>query len=317
MSLISIVVPCYKEEASLPIFMEELTRVVALMQENDPDLEFELVLVDDGSPDNTLAVIKSLARQEGPVRVRWISFSRNFGKEAALYAGLQAARGDYVATMDADLQDPPSLLPEMLEALKSEDYDNVATRRSTREGEPKIRSAFARLFYRIINRISDADIVDGARDFRLMKRRMVDAILSMGEYNRFSKGIFGWVGFRTKWIEYENVQRAAGESKWNFFSLFLYSIDGIVGFSTAPLAIASIVGVICSFIAIVFLVIILVRALAFGDPVAGWPSTMSVILLLGGLQMLFLGIIGQYLAKAYLEVKRRPLYVVRETDEDE
>ena len=317
MSLISIVVPCYKEEASLPIFMEELTRVVTLMQENDPDLEFELVLVDDGSPDNTLAVIKSLARQEGPVRVRWISFSRNFGKEAALYAGLQAARGDYVATMDADLQDPPSLLPEMLEALNSEDYDNVATRRSTREGEPKIRSAFARLFYRIINRISDADIVDGARDFRLMKRRMVDAILSMGEYNRFSKGIFGWVGFRTKWIEYENVQRAAGESKWNFFSLFLYSIDGIVGFSTAPLAIASIVGVICSFIAIVFLVIILVRALAFGDPVAGWPSTMSVILLLGGLQMLFLGIIGQYLAKAYLEVKRRPLYVVRETDEDE
>lgn len=317
MALISIVVPCYKEEASLPLFAEEITRVILLMLESNPSIEFELVLVDDGSPDGTLETIKRLAAQESPFRVRWISFSRNFGKEAALYAGLQAARGDYVATMDADLQDPPSLLPEMFEALQEEDYDNVATRRSSRNGEPVIRSAFARLFYRIINRISDADIVDGARDYRLMKRRMVDAILSMGEYNRFSKGIFGWVGFRTKWIEYENVQRAAGESKWNFFSLFLYSLDGIVGFSTAPLAIASIAGVFLSFVAIVLLIVIIVRALLFGDPVAGWPSTMCAILFIGGLQMLFLGIIGQYLAKAYLEVKRRPLFVVREADEDE
>ena len=317
MSLISIVVPCYKEEASLPLFIEELTRVVLQMQQRDPGLEFELVLVDDGSPDATLTVIKRYAKSDSPFRIRWLSFSRNFGKEAALYAGLQAARGDYIATMDADLQDPPSLLPQMLEILETEDYDNVATRRSSREGEPVIRSAFARLFYRIINRISDADIVDGARDFRLMKRCMVDAVLSMSEYNRFSKGIFGWVGFRTKWLEYENIQRAAGETKWNFFSLFLYSLDGIVGFSTAPLAIASIVGVICSFVAVVFLVVILVRALLFGDPVAGWPSTMSVILLIGGLQMLFLGVIGQYLAKTYLETKRRPLFIVRESNEDE
>ena len=234
-----------------------------------------------------------------------------------MYAGFCHAKGDYVAVMDADMQDPPSLLPDMYEILLTEDCDNVATRRTTRKGEPAIRSFFARMFYKIINRISDADIVDGARDYRLMKRDMVDAVLSITEYNRFSKGIFGWVGFRTKWLEYENVERAAGETKWSFFSLLVYSIDGIVGFSTAPLSIASFAGLVFSFIAVVAFLIVLIRALLFGDPVAGWPSTMIAILFIGGLQMLFLGVIGQYLAKAYLELKHRPLYLVRETSDGE
>lgn len=317
MTLISIVVPCYNEEESLPLFADELSRVVRLMNERHGDLEFELVLIDDGSSDGTLSILKSLGQSERPYQVRWASFSRNFGKEAALYAGLKMAKGDYVATMDADMQDPPSLLPDMYEILLTEDYDNVATRRTTRKGEPAIRSFFARMFYRIINRISDADIVDGARDYRLMKRKMVDSVLALTEYNRFSKGIFGWVGYRTKWLEYENVERAAGETKWNFFSLLVYSIDGIVGFSTAPLSIASFAGLVCSFIAVVAFIVVFIRALVFGDPVAGWPSTMIAILFIGGLQMLFLGIIGQYLAKAYLELKRRPLYLVSESSDAE
>ena len=317
MTLISIVVPCYNEEASLPLFADELSRVTRLMREQHNDLEFELVMVDDGSSDGTLPAMKALAQGDWSYQVRWASFSRNFGKEAALYAGLKMAKGDYVATMDADMQDPPSLLPEMYEILLTEDYDNVATRRTTRKGEPAIRSFFARMFYRIINRISDADIVDGARDYRLMKRKMVDSVLAITEYNRFSKGIFGWVGYRTKWLEYENVERVAGETKWSFFSLLVYSIDGIVGFSTAPLSIASFAGLICSFIAVVAFFVVLIRALLFGDPVAGWPSTMIAILFIGGLQMLFLGIIGQYLAKAYLELKRRPLYLISESSDAE
>lgn len=312
--LISCVVPCYNEEASLPLFLDEMERVVREMQAHNP-LEFEVVLVDDGSSDQTLRIIKErAARTSDVMRVHWLSFSRNFGKESALLAGLEHANGTYVATMDADMQDPPSLLPEMYEILRSGDYDNVATRRTTREGEPPIRSLFARLFYRIINRISNADIVDGARDFRLMKRPMVDAILSLQEYNRFSKGIFGWVGFKTKWLPYVNVNRVAGETKWSFFSLLLYSIDGIVAFSTAPLSIASLVGILLCIVALIGVVVIVARAMLFGDPVAGWPSLVSIVTLLGGMQLLCLGIIGQYLAKTYLETKHRPHYIVRETD---
>ena len=273
-----------------------------------------LLLINDGSRDRTLSIMRELAAKDS--RVRYISFSRNFGKEAAMYAGFCNAKGDYVAVMDADMQDPPSLLPQMLEILETQEYDSVATRRVTREGEPPIRSFFARMFYRIINRISDADIVDGARDFRLMKREMVDAIVAMCEYNRFSKGIFGWIGFRTKWLPYKNVERVAGETKWSFWGLFKYSIDGIVNFSQAPLSIASLMGLlltVASFCAIVFIVL---RRLIFGDPVAGWASTACIILFMGGLQLLCMGIMGQYLAKTYLEVKRRPHYIIAETNDE-
>lgn len=314
---ISIVVPCFNEQDSLPLFIDELSHVAEGMAVQTP-LSFEVVLVDDGSNDETLSVMKVLAEQDrSPLSIKWISFSRNFGKEAALYAGLSHATGVLVATMDADMQDPPSLLPEMYRILQEEDYDNVATRRTTREGEPPIRSWFARMFYRIINRISKADIVDGARDFRLMKRPMVDAILSMSEYNRFSKGIYGWVGFKTKWLPYVNVNRVAGETKWNFFSLLLYSIDGIVAFSTVPLSIASIMGTLFCIVAFFALFFIVVRALLFGDPVSGWPSLASIIIFIGGVQLLCLGIMGQYLAKTYLETKNRPLYIVRESNLDE
>lgn len=319
MPLISVVVPCFNEGESLPLFVPEVGRVAREMQGDSPQLSFELVLVDDGSSDETLDVMRSLSNDppEGLV-VRWTSFSRNFGKEAGMLAGLRMARGDYVTTMDADMQDPPSLLPKMYEILRNDPrYDCVATRRSTRAGEPPVRSFFSRMFYRIINRMSETDFVDGARDFRLMRRRMVDAVLSLGEYNRFSKGIFSWVGFETFWLEYENVERAAGTTKWNFWSLARYSVDGIVGFSTAPLGFASVLGAVFSLVALVFAVIIVVRALCFGDPVAGWPSMMTVILLLGGLNLLVLGILGQYLGKTYMEVKARPLYVVRETSDAE
>lgn len=311
---ISIVVPCYNEQDSLPIFFEELARATRDMTVRD-DVRFEVVLVDDGSRDATLAVMREQAeRRRADFEVRWLSFSRNFGKEAALLAGLAHARGALVATMDADLQDPPSLLPEMYRLITQEGYDNVATRRTTREGEPPIRSAFARLFYRIINRISKTEIVDGARDFRLMKRAMVDAILALPEYNRFSKGIYGWVGFKTAWLPYVNVNRAAGETKWNFFSLLLYSIDGIVAFSTVPLSIASIAGALLCLVAFAALIFIIVRALLFGDPVDGWPSLASIVIFIGGIQLLCLGIMGQYLAKTYLEAKRRPAYIVRESN---
>ena len=314
---ISIVVPCFNEQESLPLFIEELGRVAQGMCERER-LAFEVVLVDDGSSDNTLHVIKDLAQNaQKPLAIKWISFSRNFGKEAALYAGLSHATGELVATMDADMQDPPSLLPEMYRILLEEDCDNVATRRTTREGEPPIRSWFARMFYRIINKISKADIVDGARDFRLMKRPMVDAILSMREYNRFSKGIYGWVGFKTVWLPYINVNRVAGETKWSFLSLLLYSIDGIVAFSTVPLSIASVMGTLFCVVAFFALIFIVVRALLFGDPVDGWPSLASIIIFIGGVQLLCLGIMGQYLAKTYLETKNRPLYIVRESNLDE
>lgn len=311
---ISIVVPCYNEEESLPLFLRELERVAEQMRQAD-DLTFEAVLIDDGSTDGTLATMKREAqRLPAHFTVRWASFSRNFGKEAALYAGLSHATGELVATMDADMQDPPSLLPEMYRIITTEDVDNVATRRTTREGEPPIRSWFARMFYRIINKISKADIVDGARDFRLMKRPMVDAILSMREYNRFSKGIYGWVGFKTVWLPYVNVNRVAGETKWSFFSLLLYSIDGIVAFSTVPLSIASVMGTLFCIVAFFALIFIVVRALLFGDPVDGWPSLASIIIFIGGVQLLCLGIMGQYLAKTYLETKNRPLYIVRESN---
>lgn len=306
----TLIVPCYNEEASLPIFYEAVCEVAGWLDHCD----VTLLLINDGSKDRTLSIMRELAEKDS--RVRYISFSRNFGKEAAMYAGFCNAKGDYVAVMDADMQDPPSLLPQMLEILETQEYDSVATRRVTREGEPPIRSFFARMFYRIINRISDADIVDGARDFRLMKREMVDAIVSMCEYNRFSKGIFGWIGFRTKWLPYKNVERVAGETKWSFWGLLKYSIDGIVNFSQAPLSFASLMGLlltIASFCAIVFIV---VRRLLFGDPVAGWASTACIILFMGGLQLLCMGIMGQYLAKTYLEVKHRPHYIIAETNDE-
>lgn len=318
MPLISLVVPCYNEEESLPLFAPEVGRVARDMQKDWPDLSFELVLVDDGSSDATLDVMRRLHDDppEGLI-VRWSSFSRNFGKEAGILAGLRMAHGDYVTTMDADMQDPPSLLPKMYSILQEQErYDCVATRRTTRAGEPPVRSFFSRMFYRIINKMSETEFVDGARDFRLMRRRMVDAVLSMGEYNRFSKGIFSWVGFETFWLEYDNVERVAGNTKWNFWGLAKYSIDGIVGFSTAPLAFASVLGAVFSMVALIFVIVVVVRALFFGDPVAGWPSMMSAILLLGGLNLLVLGILGQYMGKTYLESKARPHFVVRECSDE-
>ena len=306
---VSLIVPCYNEQESLPIFYQAVCKVAADL----PQYDISLLLINDGSKDNTLNVMRELAAADE--RVHYISFSRNFGKEAAMFAGFCNAKGDYVAVMDADMQDPPSLLPQMLEILEGGEYDSVATRRVTREGEPPIRSFFARMFYKIINKISDADIVDGARDFRLMKREMVDAIVAMCEYNRFSKGIFGWIGFRTNWLPYKNVERVAGETKWSFFKLFKYSIDGIVNFSQAPLSIASITGLFLTLASFFSVLFVIVRRLVFGDPVAGWASTVCIILFMGGLQLLCMGIMGQYLAKTYLEVKKRPHYIVAETND--
>lgn len=310
--VISVIVPCYNEEAALPFFLAEIKKVADNML-TAFQTDMEVIFVNDGSRDNTISLLRQAAKEDS--RIRYISFSRNFGKEAAMYAGFQNCRGDYAAVMDADMQDPPSLLPEMYEVLLSGEYDNVATRRVSRKGEPPIRSFFARCFYKLVNRISDADIVDGARDFRLMTRQMVDAILSMSEYHRFSKGIFGWVGFRTKWLPYENIERVAGETKWSFWKLFLYSIEGITAFSTVPLAISSVVGVFFCIIAFLAICVIFVRTIIFGDPVGGWPSTMCVILFLGGIQLFCIGILGQYLAKTYLETKHRPIYIVQETSE--
>ena len=308
---ITLIVPCYNEQEALPIFY----RAAAEVAEGLPQYRFDFLLVNDGSRDGTLGVMKSLAAADS--RVRYLSFSRNYGKEAAMFAGFVNARGDYVAVMDADMQDPPALLPEMIEALESGEWDSVATRRVTREGEPAVRSFFARMFYRIINRISDAEIVDGARDFRLMRREMVDAIVAMSEYNRFSKGIFGWIGFRTKWLPYKNVERAAGQTKWNFFSLFRYSIDGIINFSQAPLAFASYTGLAFTLISFIMVLFVFVRRLIFGDPVAGWASTVCIILFIGGIQLLCMGIMGQYVAKAYMEVKKRPHYIIAETNDED
>lgn len=313
MKTISIAVPCYNEEESLPIFMQETYRVAEEMHAKH-GVAFEIVLVDDGSKDGTLEQFRSSERFERSwFRVRWYSFSRNFGKEASIFAGLSHATGDFVATMDADMQDPPSLLPQMYERLIVGDVDCVATRRATREGEPPIRSFFARMFYRLINKLSQTEIVDGARDFRLMTRQMVDAIISMPEYNRFSKGIFSWVGFKTEWIPYVNVNRVAGETSWNFFSLFLYSIDGIVAFSTAPLSVASVCGCLLCLFSLLGIIFIVVRTALVGDPVDGWPSLVCIITFLGGIQLLCLGIMGQYLSKTYLETKRRPIYIIKES----
>lgn len=309
--LISIVVPCYNEEPVLETFYAEVNKAAQEMSEVD----FEFVFVDDGSKDRTLEEIKKL--REKDKRVKFVSFSRNFGKEAGLLAGLEYAKGDYVATMDADLQDPPRLLPEMYEYVRTGEHDCVATRRVSRKGEPPIRSFFARMFYKLINKMSKVEMVDGARDFRLMSRQMVQAIISMPEYNRYSKGLFSFVGFKTKWLEYENVQRAAGETHWSFWKLFVYAIDGILAFSTMPLAIASVLGLVFCFVAFVMIIVIIVKTLAFGDPVGGWPSLICAVLMMGGLQLLALGVMGQYLAKTYLETKRRPIYIVRETEKDE
>ena len=312
MKHISIVVPCYNEEEALPLYYEAMLPVLETLRAQGAEVDF--VFVDDGSKDGTLRVLRDLHEKDG--RCGYVSFSRNFGKEAAMYAGLQHAKGDYVAVMDADLQDPPEMLPDMLRILEESPADDpvdcVGTRRTDRKGEPPIRSFFARCFYRLINKISKTEIVDGARDYRLMTRRMVDAILSLSEYNRFSKGIFSWVGFKTRWLEYVNRERVAGETKWSFRKLLLYSIDGITAFSTAPLAIASFSGMAICAVSFIALLFVFIRALVFGDPVAGWPSMICIILFLGGVQLLGIGILGQYLAKTYLEVKNRPQYVLQE-----
>lgn len=310
MKKISLIIPCFNEEEVLGILYDELNKVTNQMN----GYEFEFLFIDDGSKDKTLSVLKDFSEKDD--RVVYLSFSKNFGKEAAMYAGFCNATGEYVAVMDADMQDPPSLLPEMMTYLESGEYDSVATRRVSRQGEPKIRSFFARKFYKLINRISDADIVDGARDFRLMKREMVDAIVAIGEQNRFSKGIFGWIGFKTKWLPFENVERAAGETKWNFWKLFKYSLDGIFNFSQAPLQIASFIGLLFTFISFIAIIFIMVRKFIWGDPVEGWPSLACIITFIGGVQLFCMGIMGQYLAKTYVEVKKRPHYIVAETNKN-
>lgn len=309
MKTLSVIVPCYNEQEALPIFYTEITQVLSRCE-----ITYELILVDDGSSDNTLPELRALSEKDS--RVVYLSFSRNFGKEAAMFAGFCNASGDYIAIMDADLQDPPALLPKMLKILESEDYDCVATRRVSRKGEPPIRSWFARKFYQLINRISDVDIVDGARDFRLMKKSMVEAIVAMNEYNRFSKGIFAWVGFRTYWLPYENIERVAGETKWSFWKLTKYSIDGIINFSQIPLNISSWFGIVMTLCSFLFMAMIIIRKLIFGDPVAGWASTICIIIFISGLQLFCIGIIGQYLAKIYLETKHRPHFIVCESNSD-
>lgn len=308
MDKISIIVPCYNEQEAIPIFYDAIAKTAGEM----PQVRLEVLFVNDGSRDASLMEMKKLAEQDD--RVKYVSFSRNFGKEAAMYAGLSYADGDYVAIMDVDLQDPPSLLPEMYRVIMTEDYDSVATRRVTRKGEPPIRSFFARRFYALMHRLSKTDIVDGARDYRLMTRQFVDELLRLGEYNRFSKGLFGWVGFNTKWLEYENVERSAGETKWSFWKLLIYSIEGIVGFTTAPLVMAAFLGVFFCIVAFLALCFIIVRTVLYGDPVSGWPSMTCIIIFLGGIQLFCIGILGEYLAKTYMETKHRPIFICKETN---
>ncbi len=312
MEKISVIVSCYNEEEALPLFYEEMERV---RKQDFEDMDFEYIFVDDGSKDKTLQEMKELRKKDN--KVRYISFSRNFGKEAAMYAGLEASTGDYVTLMDADLQDPPALLRQMYNTIKNEGYDCVGTRRVTRKGEPPIRSFFARMFYKIINKMSDIEMVDGARDYRLMTRQMVNAIINMKEYNRYSKGLFSFVGFKTKWIEYENVERVAGETKWSFWKLLRYAVEGITAFSTTPLIISSVVGILFCIIAFLMIIVIIIRTLIFGDPTSGWPSMVCIIFFVSGIQLFCLGIIGQYLSKTYLEVKNRPIYIIRETEKEE
>ncbi|MCR4924369.1 MAG: glycosyltransferase family 2 protein [Lachnospiraceae bacterium] len=312
MSLLSVIVPCYNEEDAIPFFYKEICKTAEELKKEFADLECEFLFIDDGSVDKTLLKVKEL--REGDKRVHFVSFSRNFGKEAGIYAGLENCRGDYAVIMDADLQDPPSLLPDMYRALVREGYDSAATRRVTRKGEPPIRSFFARMFYRIINRLSKTEIVDGARDYRIMTRRMVDAILSMKEVNRFTKGIYGWIGFKTKWFEYENIERVAGETKWSFWKLLLYSIEGIVAFSTTPLAFAAMLGLFFTLIAFILIIFIVIKTLVYGDPTNGWPSMVCIITFIGGIQLFCMGVIGEYLAKAYMETKNRPIYISKEEE---
>ena len=312
MDKISVIVSCYNEEESLPLFYREMERV---RKQDFEGVDFEYIFVNDGSKDKTLQEMKELRKKDK--KVRYISFSRNFGKEAAMYAGMQAATGDYVTLMDADLQDPPSLLRQMYDLIKNDGYDCIATRRITRKGEPPIRSFFARMFYKIINKMSDVEMVDGARDYRLMTKQMVDAIVSMKEYNRYSKGLFSFVGFETKWLEYENVERVAGETKWSFWKLFKYAIEGITAFSTTPLIISSIIGLIFCLVSFILIIVIIIKTLTLGDPTSGWPSLVCIIFFVSGIQLFSLGIIGQYLSKEYLEVKNRPIYIIKETEKDE
>ena len=312
MEKISVIISCYNEEESLPLFYKEMERV---RKQDFEDVDFEYIFVNDGSKDKTLEEIKALRKEDK--KVRYISFSRNFGKEAAMMAGLEAAEGDYITLMDADLQDPPSLLRKMYDLIKNEGYDCIGTRRVTRKGEPPIRSFFARMFYKIINKMSKVEMVDGARDYRLMTKQMVKAIISMKEYNRYSKGLFSFVGFNTKWIEYENVERVAGETKWSFWKLFKYAIEGITAFSTTPLIISSVIGLLFCIISFLLIVVIIIKTLVFGDPTSGWPSMVCIMFFVSGVQLFSLGIIGQYLSKTYLEVKHRPIYIIKETEKGE
>ncbi|MGM9958585.1 MAG: glycosyltransferase family 2 protein [Erysipelotrichaceae bacterium] len=307
--LLSIVVPCFNEEEAIPIYYRETKKILDTM-----DIDYELLFIDDGSRDNSLLEMMSLAEKDNSVY--YYSFSRNFGKEAAMYAGLKNAKGDYVTIMDVDLQDPPALLPEMLNKIRNEGYDSVATRRKDRKGESKIRSFFANMFYKIINKMSDADIVSGARDYRLMNRKMVDAVVSISESNRFSKGIFGWVGFNTYWLSYDNIERSAGKTKWSFWKLTRYAINGIIDFSNTPLDVASYFGIFMTFVAFVMLIFIVVRKLLFGDPVQGWTSTICVIIFIGGIQLFCIGIMGQYIGKTYMESKDRPIYIISKSNDD-
>lgn len=304
---ISVIVPCYNEEQAIPYFYEEIKKISSKMNK----LDFEYIFVNDGSSDNTLDIVKEYAKEDD--RVRYVSFSRNFGKEAAMLAGLRHSEGDYVTLMDADLQDPPKLLIKMYDLIKKEGYDCVGTRRVTRKGEPPIRSMFARAFYKIINKMSKTEMVDGARDYRLMTRQVVDAIISMGEYNRYSKGIFSFVGFKTKWLEYENVERVAGETKWSFWKLFIYALEGITAFSTVPLIFSAVIGFIFCIISFIMIIVIIIKTLALGDPVSGWPSLVCIIFFISGIQLFCMGVIGQYLSKTYLETKKRPIYIVKES----
>ncbi len=308
--ILSIIVPCYNEEQALPFFYQEIDKVSKELKE----LNFELIFVNDGSKDKTLEVLKEYHKKDK--RVRYISFSRNFGKEAAMYAGLEHSKGDYVTIMDADLQDPPSLLKEMYHLVSEEGYDCVGTRRVTRKGEPPIRSFCARLFYKLINRLSKVEMVDGARDYRFMSRKMVNAILELKEYNRYSKGLFSFVGFKTKWLEYENINRVAGETKWSFWKLFIYALDGITAFSTVPLVLSAVFGLVFCLISFIMIIAIIVKTLVYGDPVSGWPSLVCIIFLCSGVQLFCMGIIGQYLSKTYLETKRRPIYIIGESSDE-
>lgn len=312
MSLLSVIVPCYNEEEAIPLYYDAMKTVMEQFAAEYPDVEFEYIFIDDGSKDATVKVIKDLRKEDG--RIHFVSFSRNFGKEAALYAGLTKAKGDFVVCMDVDLQDPPALLSEMYRAVTEEGYDSAATRRVTRAGEPRLRSFFARMFYRIMNRISDTEFVDGARDYRIMTRKMVDAILRLGENNRFTKGIYSWVGFNTKWIEFENVERIAGESKWSFFGLLKYSFEAILGFSTAPLSFVISLGFVVTVLAFVLIIFIVIRTLIFGDPTNGWPSMICIVVFFAGTQLLCTGIVGSYLGKTYLETKNRPIFIAREEE---